>query len=121
MASPLLRACRQTQSYSTEPTSTKTSTTVAEPAAAAPVQPKAPFSYPDPKRAEAEARKQAVAAIPGNFNEFSRQKNLTSSIGARVESGFVKTVLSGNPPSDASLEDLMAAQAHMGHNTANWM
>lgn len=64
--------------------------------------------------------KQQIEAIPGNFKLFKQTKAQTQKIGAGVEVRYIPEQYLRNPPSDASLEDLMAAQAHMGHNTSLW-
>lgn len=76
----------------------------------------------DPSLVDEEALKlkQQVEAIPGNFKLFKQTKAQTQKLGAGVEVRYIPEQYLRNPPSDASLEDLMAAQAHMGHNTSLW-
>ncbi|EGZ69470.1 hypothetical protein NEUTE2DRAFT_159933 [Neurospora tetrasperma FGSC 2509] len=76
----------------------------------------------DPSLVDEEALKlkQQIEAIPGNFKLFKQTKAQTQKLGAGVEVRYIPEQYLRNPPSDASLEDLMAAQAHMGHNTSLW-
>ncbi|KAB5575381.1 ribosomal protein S2 [Coniochaeta sp. 2T2.1] len=61
-----------------------------------------------------------IATIPTEFNTFNRLQNRTRSLGSRVELRHDPDHLLKNPPDEASLEMLMANQAHMGHSTALW-
>ena len=56
------------------------------------------------------------------FAEFQKIQKSTRSLGSHVEKRYAPTELISNPPGpeDVSLELLMAAQAHMGHNTSLW-
>lgn len=76
----------------------------------------------DPTLVDAEALKlkQEIEAIPGNYKLFKQTKAQTQKLGAGVEVRYIPEQYLRNPPSEASLEDLMAAQAHMGHNTSLW-
>lgn len=58
--------------------------------------------------------------LPANYREFRFQKKNTNAIGATLESTYLPDEVLANPPTDASLEALMAAQVHMGHNKALW-
>lgn len=56
------------------------------------------------------------------FAEFQRIQKYTKSLGSEVERRYSPTDLVTDPPRprDVTLEMLMAAQTHMGHNTSSW-
>ena len=72
------------------------------------------------KRADDAALKAEIAKIPENYKQFRHIGLHTSNIGSRVASRYDPTDILKNPPDDVTLEMLMAAQAHMGHNTSLW-
>ncbi|KAK3319766.1 hypothetical protein B0T19DRAFT_388561 [Cercophora scortea] len=67
------------------------------------------------KRAQEEADK-----IPANYFKFKQIQKHTKTVGSHVEKRYEPEDVLQNPPHDASLELLMASQAHMGHNTSRW-
>ena len=114
LAQPVLRSWLRNLSTQT----TKTSTTLAEP----PVDDAAlsnALSYARQK-AEAAAVKAELAKIPKNYAKFRKIQKYTASVGSRVESRYEPDEYLKDPPVDATLEMLMAAQVHMGHNTSVW-
>ncbi|KJZ76775.1 hypothetical protein HIM_03652 [Hirsutella minnesotensis 3608] len=56
------------------------------------------------------------------YAEFQRIKAATRKLGSHVEKRYVPSHLFDKPPmpEDVTLEMLMAAQTHMGHNTSSW-
>ncbi|KAG7294121.1 hypothetical protein NEMBOFW57_004185 [Staphylotrichum longicolle] len=113
LAAPLSRSCLRTlSSSSTRPATTPT--TFAEPATAAPTTTQAYAA------AQAAARQAELARIPANFAEYSHQREHTRNVGSRVESRYHPDQMLLDPPHDASLEMLMAAQVHMGHHVSQW-
>lgn len=56
------------------------------------------------------------------FAEFQRIQKATRRLGSKVEKRYTPTGLVTNPPApqDVTLELLMAAQTHLGHNTSIW-
>ncbi|KAK3377065.1 ribosomal protein S2, flavodoxin-like domain-containing protein [Lasiosphaeria ovina] len=77
---------------------------------------------------EAEALKEAKRIrelqfknMPGEFRELRHLEKRTKSLGSEIVlDAYVPDESLKNPPDDASLEMLMASQAHMGHNTSSW-
>ncbi len=96
-----------------------TPTATAEPTTTADAPTPAYLAY-SKQRAEAAARKAEVKKIPENFHNYNRIKNLTSKIGSRLEVPYRPDTMLHNPPDEVTLEMLMAAQTHMGHNTSLW-
>ncbi|KAL2135298.1 hypothetical protein VTI74DRAFT_9066 [Chaetomium olivicolor] len=117
LAAPISRSSlRLLSSSSTRPAAT--TTTYAEPTTAAlGPTPTATQAY---AAAQAAARKAAVARIPAEYAEFTAQRNATHNVGSRVTSRYHPDMYLDNPPHDATLEMLMAAQAHMGHHVSQW-
>ena len=60
------------------------------------------------------------AAIPENYRVFRTIQNQTKALGSAVDGRYNPDDVLKNPPADASLELLMASQAHMGHHTSLW-
>lgn len=58
--------------------------------------------------------------IPVDFKTSSTIRDTTKRLGSKVSMRYVPDEILKNPPQDASLELLMASQAHMGHNTSLW-
>jgi small subunit ribosomal protein S2 len=61
-----------------------------------------------------------ISKIPEDWRIYNTIQNSTQSLGSRVEFRHDPDHLLKNPPEDASLELLMANQAHMGHHTSLW-
>jgi small subunit ribosomal protein S2 len=61
-----------------------------------------------------------MEAIPKDFQVFNALQNRTRTLGSRVGNRYDPDQLLNNPPEEATLELLMANQAHMGHSTALW-
>lgn len=64
--------------------------------------------------------KEELAKIPGTYEKFTHIQKQTLKLGSDVKIRYLPDEVLKNPPHDATLEDLMAAQAHMGHNTSVW-
>ncbi|KAK4215550.1 hypothetical protein QBC37DRAFT_312064 [Rhypophila decipiens] len=116
LASSWIPSCSRAQRFSTEPTTPnpiqtaiETAETLAPPRT--PAHEESSFTPGYIQKAKA-ARKKALDESLENYRELARQKKLTSRLGA------AKIVDSS--PIDDSLESLMAAQVHLGHNTARW-
>lgn len=58
--------------------------------------------------------------MPQSWAKYNAQQNTTRSLGSTVKPLHVPGHLLNFPPAEASLEMLMANQAHMGHATARW-
>lgn len=65
-------------------------------------------------------QQQEIAAIPRNFRKFIKYQKETEKLGSEVERRYLPDEIIRNPPHDASLEDLLAAQCHMGHHVSRW-
>ncbi|KAK4225439.1 putative mitochondrial SSU ribosomal protein S2 precursor [Podospora fimiseda] len=91
-------------------------TTVADPEAA-------PVSA---TQAAADARKRAVLLkaeidrLPEEFRKYEAYQEQTKSLGSKLKFRYLPDEVLKRPPHDVTLEDLMAAQAHMGHHTSQW-
>jgi ribosomal protein S2 len=72
------------------------------------------------KREEADQLKAELAKIPQNFNQFVHIQKHTKGLGSTVKARYEVGVHLRDPPADATLEMLLAAQAHMGANTSLW-
>ncbi|KAH8888478.1 ribosomal protein S2 [Thozetella sp. PMI_491] len=72
------------------------------------------------KRRELQAIEAKDALIPDNYRVFRGIQKKTERLGSRLESRYLPNDILQNPPSEATLELLMASQAHMGHNTSLW-
>lgn len=64
--------------------------------------------------------KEELRKIPANFHEFRRIQKRTMDVGSDVEMTYHPDEMLDNPPEDVTLEMLMAAQTHIGHNTSLW-
>ncbi|KAK3306029.1 uncharacterized protein B0T15DRAFT_396471 [Chaetomium strumarium] len=116
LAAPLTRSClRAFSSSAARPA--QAPTTFAEPTDTTITQATTTHAY---LATQAAARQAELARIPDNFTEFMHQREVTRSIGSRVESRYHPDQFLDNPPHDATLEMLMAAQCHMGHHTSQW-
>ncbi|GAB1317870.1 37S ribosomal protein MRP4, mitochondrial [Madurella fahalii] len=120
LAAPVSRSCLRTISNTATAmataTTTTTKTTFAEPAPAKPGAETAGIS-----KADRDAARQAeLAQIPINFREFQHQQSFTKKVGSYAESRYHPDLMLDNPPHDATLEMLMAAQVHMGHHISQW-
>ncbi|KAK4155673.1 hypothetical protein C8A00DRAFT_13312 [Chaetomidium leptoderma] len=112
LAAPIARSCLRTLSSSaTRPATAPT--TLDEPTSAS-------ASTPAFTAAQALARQAELARIPANFVEYQHQREHTRDIGSRVESRYHPDQMLLDPPHDATLEMLMAAQVHMGHHVSQW-
>lgn len=72
------------------------------------------------KREEADLLKAEIAKIPENFSKFVHIQKHTKGLGSTVNKRYEVGIHLRDPPSDATLEMLLAAQAHMGANTSLW-
>ncbi|KAK1831044.1 putative mitochondrial SSU ribosomal protein S2 precursor [Podospora conica] len=72
------------------------------------------------RREEADLLKAELAKIPANYREFEHIQRHTKGVGSNVTGRHVAGEHLRNPPAEASLEMLLAAQAHMGANTSLW-
>jgi small subunit ribosomal protein S2 len=61
-----------------------------------------------------------IESVPRDFQRFNDMQNRTRTLGSKVEFRHDPDHLLKDPPHEASLEMLMANQAHMGHATALW-
>ncbi|KAK3348979.1 ribosomal protein S2, flavodoxin-like domain-containing protein [Lasiosphaeria hispida] len=77
------------------------------------------FTTPE-QRAKIAALKEQMDKVPDNFKEFRSIQKKTGKIGAVTQPRHLPDEMLKYPPHDATLEMLMAAQAHMGHNTSLW-
>lgn len=111
MAAPISRTYLRALSNST----TTTTTVTDAPASPAPITTTQAFNA-----AKVAARQAELAQIPGNFREYQHQREATRTLGSSVESRYHPEQGLIDPPSDASLEMLMAAQCHMGHHISQW-
>lgn len=69
---------------------------------------------------KAAARKAETDKISANYLRYAHQREATHSVGSRVESRYHPDQTLLDPPHDATLEMLLAAQAHMGHHVSQW-
>ncbi|KAK4122051.1 hypothetical protein N657DRAFT_576854 [Parathielavia appendiculata] len=117
LAAPISRLCLRTISSSaTRPATAPT--TFAEPTAMPTTA--TPTNVQSYHAAKTAARKAELAQIPAIYLEYQHQREHTRSIGARVESRYHPDQMLLDPPHDATLEMLMAAQCHMGHHVSQW-
>ncbi|KAL2260523.1 hypothetical protein VTK26DRAFT_5434 [Humicola hyalothermophila] len=117
LAAPISRTCLRALSNSTSKTATAP-TTFAEPTAPHSTTPTTTSqAY---AAAKAAARQAELAQIPNNYLEYEHQRAVTRTVGSRVESRYHPDQGLIDPPSDATLEMLMAAQCHMGHHVSQW-
>ncbi|KAK0725148.1 ribosomal protein S2, flavodoxin-like domain-containing protein [Lasiosphaeris hirsuta] len=77
------------------------------------------FTTPE-QRARQEAIKAEIDKVPDNFKEFRSIQKKTVKMGGETHPRHLPDEMLKYPPHDATLEMLMAAQAHMGHNTSLW-
>jgi len=74
-----------------------------------------------PQRWSAKPRPdKTIKYMPADWTRYKEQQARTRSLGSRIELLHVPGHLLKNPPAEASLEMLMANQAHMGHSTSLW-
>ncbi|KAK4446565.1 hypothetical protein QBC34DRAFT_305012 [Podospora aff. communis PSN243] len=116
LAAPVQRSCLR--SVWTQRT-TPAPTAVAEPSEDEPAELAAALAYKK-KRAEEARLKEEIARIPSDRAAFAHIAKYTASLGSSWVREYEPDENLNNPPQDASLEMLMAAQTHMGHNTALW-
>ncbi|EAQ83567.1 hypothetical protein CHGG_09971 [Chaetomium globosum CBS 148.51] len=116
LAAPVSRSCLRTISSSAT-RSTTAPTTVAEPTTTASAPTTATHAF---AAAQAAARQAELARIPENYTDYMHQREHTRGIGSRVESRYHPDQMLEDPPRDATLEMLMAAQVHMGHHISQW-
>ncbi|KAL2020321.1 hypothetical protein VTK56DRAFT_8549 [Thermocarpiscus australiensis] len=119
LAAPISRSCLRTLSTTATraDTATRTAPTiVAEP----PPNSSETTTAQAFAAAQAAARQAELAQIPANFVEYMHQREHTRHVGSKVEARYHPDLLLKDPPHDATLEMLMAAQAHMGHNVSQW-
>ena len=114
LSSPAPRLCLRTLSTETT-TAPPPSLATREPASASSGQGPAPQAFHNP-----EIPSQQPDTTVEDFRTFNTLQNQTKKLGSRVELRYTPDEILKNPPHDASLELLMAAQAHMGHNTSLW-
>lgn len=72
------------------------------------------------KKAEEKALKAEIAKIPRQVRIYQHIAKHTKPLGSKLQPRYNPNDLLANPPADATLEMLMAAQSHMGHNTSLW-
>lgn len=114
LSAPVSQTCLRSLSNSTSRTATApTPTAFADPTA--PTTNAQAYAA-----AKAAARQAELAHIPANFHEYEHQRAVTRAVGSRVESRYHPDQGLIDPPSDATLEMLMAAQCHMGHHVSQW-
>ncbi|KAL2193793.1 hypothetical protein P885DRAFT_44398 [Corynascus similis CBS 632.67] len=120
LAAPASRSCLRSLSNSSSRTATAP-TTFAEPTRTSTPTPTAqPTTTQAYAAAQAAARQAELAQIPVNYAEYMHQREHTRHIGSRVESRYHPDQMLLDPPHDATLEMLMAAQVHMGHHVSQW-
>ncbi|KAK4099138.1 hypothetical protein N658DRAFT_475829 [Parathielavia hyrcaniae] len=112
LAAPISRSCLRTISDSAT-RSAGAPTTLAEPTAKT-------TNFEGYHAAKSAGRKAELAQIPSNHAEHQRQREQTRNVGARVESRYHPDQMLLDPPHDATLEMLMAAQCHLGHHVSQW-
>jgi len=116
LTAPVLRSCLR--SLSTQPTTPPT--TVADPSSEeASAALAASLAYAK-KNAEEAALKEEIAKIPANFRTFKHIQKHTASVGSRYIPEYNADEVLKNPPDTVTLEMLITAQTHMGHNTSLW-
>ncbi|KAK0721240.1 ribosomal protein S2, flavodoxin-like domain-containing protein [Apiosordaria backusii] len=71
-------------------------------------------------RLAAKRQQHEIAEMPSKFKKFIAYQKQTEKLGSEVERRYLPDEIIRNPPHDASLEELMAAQCHMGHHTSSW-
>lgn len=72
------------------------------------------------KKAEEEALKVEIAKIPQQVRKYRHIAKHTRQLGSKLQPRYTPGDLLTDPPADATLEMLMAAQTHMGHNRSLW-
>ncbi|KAK4186950.1 putative mitochondrial SSU ribosomal protein S2 precursor [Podospora australis] len=72
------------------------------------------------ERIKARKLKLEIQKMPKAFMKKQAYHKETHKWGSQIERRYVPDEILRNPPHDASLEDLMAAQVHMGHYTSRW-
>ncbi|KAK1753144.1 hypothetical protein QBC47DRAFT_304874 [Echria macrotheca] len=72
------------------------------------------------KRSEEEAIQAELKMIPIQHKTYRHIAKNTKGIGSVIRDHYDPSSLVKDPPANATLEMLMAAQAHMGHNTSTW-
>ncbi|KAL2186508.1 hypothetical protein L209DRAFT_731304 [Thermothelomyces heterothallicus CBS 203.75] len=123
LAAPISRSCLRSLSNSASRPA-NAPTTFAEPAQKTQTQNSAPAAQQTTTQAyaaaQAAARQAELAQIRVNYAEYMHQREHTRDIGSRVESRYHPDQMLLDPPHDATLEMLMAAQVHMGHHVSQW-
>ncbi|KAK4203460.1 putative mitochondrial SSU ribosomal protein S2 precursor [Triangularia verruculosa] len=71
-------------------------------------------------RLAAKRQEREIAAMPSKFKKFIAYQKETEKLGSEIERRYLPDEIIRNPPHDASLEDLLAAQCHMGHHVSRW-
>ncbi|KAK3690277.1 hypothetical protein B0T22DRAFT_377341 [Podospora appendiculata] len=113
---------QQSRPLSTETTTTATANSAGHPPQGLPsiVKKTLNVSAASAKANEAKRAQEEADKIPGNYFKFKQIQSHTRSVGSHVEKRYTPDDVLADPPHDASLELLMASQAHMGHNTSRW-
>jgi ribosomal protein S2 len=123
VVSPISRTCLRT--LTTEPTTPPAPPTpqvqaTSPPPSSASVAAQ-PVSYTKRKSAAQLANEEANAKIPENWTAKVQSRIANRSLGGTVEKRYnPDKEMDATTPDDATLELLMAAQAHMGHHTSLW-
>jgi len=64
--------------------------------------------------------KAQINKLPAEFVKYEAYQHETKSLGSRLDFRYLPDEVLKNPPHDVTLEDLMAAQVHMGHHISQW-
>ncbi|KAK1767474.1 37S ribosomal protein, mitochondrial [Phialemonium atrogriseum] len=115
-AAPAPRTCLRALSAATTTTTTPEATPLSGDASQTPT----PAAFHNPRIPSRAAADQQSDTIPDDFRVFNTIQKRTKKLGSAVELRYIPDEILKNPPQDASLELLMASQAHMGHNTSLW-
>jgi ribosomal protein S2 len=72
------------------------------------------------QKAQEAAIKAEMMRTPADYKAYVRTQQATKRLGSRFELDYDPDGVFKNPPDDVTLEMLMVAQTHMGHNKALW-
>ncbi|KAK3997979.1 hypothetical protein QBC44DRAFT_338477 [Cladorrhinum sp. PSN332] len=64
--------------------------------------------------------KAEINKLPDEFFKYEAYQKGTKSLGSELEFRYLPDEVLKKPPHDVTLEDLMAAQVHMGHHISQW-
>ncbi|KAK4160303.1 hypothetical protein QBC43DRAFT_347425 [Cladorrhinum sp. PSN259] len=71
-------------------------------------------------RRKSQQLKAQINKLPDEFFKYESYQSQTKSLGSQLEFRYLPDEVLKNPPHSVTLEDLMAAQVHMGHHISQW-